>query len=123
MKSADPLRRERNEEIARLRSEGMTYKAIGSRFGLGVEAVRGIVVRSERHREQVRKSSVYDALSIRALNCLVNHSIDPEDLDQICAKMPSYFLRMPNFGRKSLAEIEEYVASRGRHLGDTATLA
>ena len=54
-------------------------------------------------------------LSVRSANCLKNDNI--VYIGDLIQKSESEMLRTPNFGRKSLNEIKEVLASMGLHLG------
>ena len=54
-------------------------------------------------------------MSVRAANCLKTEGIDT--VQQLIEKMPSELLRKPNFGRKSLQEINQILANHGLQLG------
>ena len=54
-------------------------------------------------------------LSVRSANCLKNDNI--VYIGDLIQKTESEMLRTPNFGRKSLNEIKEVLASMGLHLG------
>ena len=59
---------------------------------------------------------VYDlgALSVRTWNCLAND--DLLSLDRLLDKYPQELLKTPNFGRKSLRELEALLAQHGLQL-------
>ncbi|MGV6820566.1 MAG: DNA-directed RNA polymerase subunit alpha, partial [Parvularcula sp.] len=54
-------------------------------------------------------------LSVRSANCLKNDNI--VYIGDLIQKTEAEMLRTPNFGRKSLNEIKEVLASLGLHLG------
>ena len=54
-------------------------------------------------------------LSVRSANCLKNDNI--VYIGDLMQKTEAEMLRTPNFGRKSLNEIKEVLASMGLHLG------
>ena len=54
-------------------------------------------------------------LSVRSANCLKNDNIIY--IGDLVQKTEADMLRTPNFGRKSLNEIKEVLASMGLHLG------
>ena len=58
-------------------------------------------------------------LSVRSANCLKNDNI--VYIGDLIQKSESEMLRTPNFGRKSLNEIKEVLASMGLHLGMDVT--
>ncbi|HEX5779878.1 MAG TPA: DNA-directed RNA polymerase subunit alpha [Xanthobacteraceae bacterium] len=58
-------------------------------------------------------------LSVRSANCLKNDNI--VYIGDLIQKSEAEMLRTPNFGRKSLNEIKEVLASMGLHLGMEVT--
>jgi len=58
-------------------------------------------------------------LSVRSANCLKNDNI--VYIGDLIQKTESEMLRTPNFGRKSLNEIKEVLATMGLHLGMEVT--
>jgi DNA-directed RNA polymerase subunit alpha len=54
-------------------------------------------------------------LSVRSANCLKNDNI--VYIGDLIQKTEGEMLRTPNFGRKSLNEIKEVLATMGLHLG------
>jgi len=58
-------------------------------------------------------------LSVRSANCLKNDNI--VYIGDLIQKTEAEMLRTPNFGRKSLNEIKEVLASMGLHLGMEVT--
>jgi DNA-directed RNA polymerase alpha subunit len=108
----------RDAEIAHLRKEGLTYKAIGQRFNISAGRAAIIVQREQRRSAFIGAHPVHSALGIRTLNCLKNEGVNPENINEICAHTAAYLLRNPNFGLKSLKELETYLAANGRRLGD-----
>ena len=53
-------------------------------------------------------------LSVRTVNCLLNNNI--QTLGQLCTYSARELLRTPNFGEKSLKELEDHLASIGKSL-------
>ena len=67
-------------------------------------------------KRQILKSKLVDMdLSVRALNCL--KSAELETLGDLVAIHKSDLLKFRNFGKKSLAELEELVKSKGLEFG------
>ena len=65
---------------------------------------------------QVLKSKLVDMdLSVRALNCL--KSAELETLGDLVAIHKADLLKFRNFGKKSLAELEDLVKSKGLEFG------
>ena len=65
---------------------------------------------------QILKSKLVDMdLSVRAINCLKSAEI--ETLGDLVAIQKSDLLKFRNFGKKSLAELEELVKSKGLEFG------
>jgi len=62
------------------------------------------------HMRQLLKSRLVDIdLSVRALNCL--KTADIETLGDLCKTQRSELLKFRNFGKKSLSELDEKLAS------------
>lgn len=68
------------------------------------------------HTRQVLKTKLVDMdLSVRALNCL--KAADVETIGELVAFNKNDLLKFRNFGKKSLAELEELVKSKGLEFG------
>jgi DNA-directed RNA polymerase subunit alpha len=68
------------------------------------------------HMRQLLKTKLYDMdLSVRALNCL--KAADVETLGELVAFNKNDLLKFRNFGKKSLTELEELVASKNLQFG------
>ncbi len=68
------------------------------------------------HTRQVLKTRLADMdLSVRALNCL--KAADVETIGELVAFNKNDLLKFRNFGKKSLAELEELVKSKGLDFG------
>ena len=68
------------------------------------------------HTRQVLKTKLADMdLSVRALNCL--KAADVETIGELVAFNKNDLLKFRNFGKKSLAELEELVKSKGLDFG------
>ena len=72
-------------------------------------------VRHDAVAEHLNKSVDELELSVRSANCLKNDNIIY--IGDLVQKSEDEMLRTPNFGRKSLNEIKEVLASRGLTLG------
>lgn len=70
---------------------------------------------SLRIRQLLKQKLIDMDLSVRALNCL--KSADIETLGDLVAVHKNDLLKLRNFGRKSLTELEELVKSRGLEFG------
>lgn len=66
-------------------------------------------------RQLLRTKLVDLDLSVRALNCL--KAADVETLGELVSFNKNDLLKFRNFGKKSLAELEELLASKGLHFG------
>lgn len=68
------------------------------------------------HMRQLLKTRLVDMdLSVRALNCL--KAADVETLAELVSFNKNDLLKFRNFGKKSLTELEELVASKNLHFG------
>jgi DNA-directed RNA polymerase subunit alpha len=68
------------------------------------------------HVRQLLKSRLVDLdLSVRALNCL--KAADVETLGELVAYNRNDLLKFRNFGKKSLAELDQLVESKGLEFG------
>ena len=68
--------------------------------------------------EELDEDSIeYLELSVRSLNALL--SVGIKTIDQLCNSSKSYLLRIPNFGRKSLMEVQQVLKLNGRSLSDS----
>ncbi|HXC03974.1 MAG TPA: DNA-directed RNA polymerase subunit alpha, partial [Bacteroidia bacterium] len=68
------------------------------------------------HMRQLLKTKLVDMdLSVRALNCL--KAADVETLGDLVSFNKNDLLKFRNFGKKSLTELEELVASKGLNFG------
>lgn len=68
------------------------------------------------HVRQLLKTKLVDMdLSVRALNCL--KAADVESLGELVAYNRNDLLKFRNFGKKSLAELDELVANKGLEFG------
>lgn len=126
------LRRDRRREMYEMHEQRVhTLKAIGKRFGVGPKQVRINVDRhkkllDERKRGNMRlnrqspegrgrRSMTYIDIGVRAANCLLNSNIT-------CLEDLTYFteaelLRVPNFGRESLARLRAECVRVGYPIG------
>lgn len=106
------------KEAAEMRSTGKTYREIGKRLGVTAERARHIVARYN-----------YEAingkfLSVRATNVLATiFSLSPQSVDdlspaQIAEVTAIQILKTQGAGRKTLAEIRQYLNDRGFELRD-----
>ncbi len=119
-----------------------TYRDISASEGVSAARIREIVLKAKRKIEYalylasqrmkdphvvvkevakedmipnlpLRQKWIYDLgpLSVRTWNCLNNS--DLLLIDRLLEKSPVELLRQPNFGRKSLREVEELLAQHG----------
>jgi hypothetical protein len=114
----------------------MTFKEIGSSLGVTTERTRQIMLKSKRRinhklsifNERIKEPQVVikyvekepkkngnlpivykpvnalGEMSVRTANCLLNEEI--KTVEQLVRKKPNDLLKVPNFGRKSLRELE-----------------
>ena len=78
-----------------------------------------VIVREQSNEPEFNKNLLRKVdeleLSVRSMNCLKNDNIIY--IGDLVQKSEGEMLRTPNFGRKSLNEIKEVLASRGLSLG------
>jgi DNA-directed RNA polymerase subunit alpha len=71
---------------------------------------------SSLHMRQLLKTKLVDMdLSVRALNCL--KAAEVETLAELVTFNKNDLLKFRNFGKKSLAELEELVKAKNLHFG------
>lgn len=101
-----------------LSKEGMTYRQIGER--LGVSRGRAAQIVHKVKRIQAYASLEYNGkieslpISVRTYNALLNAGIT--EIDQIPNLSSRELLKLKNFGRKSLRELETVLMERGLKL-------
>jgi DNA-directed RNA polymerase subunit alpha len=83
-------------------------------LGMGLEAAAGATDTNQLNRYLLKKVDELE-LSVRSANCLKNDNIIY--IGDLVQKTEAEMLRTPNFGRKSLNEIKEVLASMGLRLG------
>ena len=104
------------QKALELRDRGMTYAGIGKKLSLSTEQARKIVIRADRRRHHLRWT---DKLSTRvrsALNRFVVGRGYLFEMDEVeIAKLASTarWNRIPNFGKRSRAELCAWLASHG----------
>ena len=110
------MSRTRNLQIVAARQAGESYAMIAKRYGLSRRRAAQIVQQHEQHVQKVSRHPVYQYLGIRAMNCLRKDGVNPEDIDAISRYSRESLLCLPNFGHKSLAQLEAYLRLMGRAL-------
>jgi len=90
----------------------MTGGAVGG--GMGGAAAESTADTNQLNRYLLKKVDELE-LSVRSANCLKNDNIIY--IGDLVQKTEAEMLRTPNFGRKSLNEIKEVLASMGLRLG------
>jgi hypothetical protein len=117
---------ERDAEIVRLRQEGRTLQSIGDEFGLCRDRIRYIAVKHER----LLRNPARRELSVRAINAVLNVpgvASSPsrgywgdgfaEPLEAVAQKVAeagrSAFVGRYNCGRKTITELEAWIAKYG----------
>jgi DNA-directed RNA polymerase subunit alpha len=93
-------------------SAGMAGGAVGG--GMGGGASEATTDTNQLNRYLLKKVDELE-LSVRSANCLKNDNIIY--IGDLVQKTEAEMLRTPNFGRKSLNEIKEVLASMGLRLG------
>ncbi len=94
---------ERNERIYEQRKLGRTLKSIGDEFGLSSERIRGLCVRHERLKINIKRGGVF-ILSSRAQSVIKFHEYD-DDFEWSY----DYLIKVPNCGPKTTKEVLEYI--------------
>ena len=94
---------ERNERIYEQRKLGRTLKSIGDEFGLSSERIRGLCVRHERLKINIKRGGVF-LLSSRAQNVIRNLSND-DDFEWSYENL----IKVGNCGSKTIKEVLEYI--------------
>jgi hypothetical protein len=120
---------ERDAAIVAKRKEGRTLRSLAQEFGLSFESIRRIECGALR-REQEAADGVIIDLSVRTLNGIQNatpphfgpikdnygpltRADEPELIRRVLAIGRDAMAAAPNMGKKSLAEIDAWLASRG----------
>lgn len=108
---------ERQSLALSMRATGATWAAIGSRLGVTRERARQICLRAEYHRRRRSHGGTIGDLSVRSFNALVEAGV-PRHATREDLKPQMEWLRrsagypgIKNFGRRSLAEVENWIAS------------
>lgn len=115
------MRNYKRDEVAyKMHKKGLTYVAIGKYFG--VTGMRASQLVHRHHRFLfgpgncvLRGKHIHLPLSCRIINCLRNANIT--DLEQVEGLTEKQLLRTPNFGKKSLAELETVCRHYGVLIG------
>ena len=82
---------------------------------MGLEAAPHEPAKTPSHNEHLDKSVEELELSVRSYNCLKNANI--RTIRELVTKSEAEMLKTKNFGRKSLSEIKDILASMGLSLG------
>jgi Bacterial RNA polymerase, alpha chain C terminal domain len=126
--------RQRNAAIVAEMAAGATLRETGRRYGIGHERVRQIVAKHERlarwrstvkdgdlpelklwlARQAVAVNGEGAAPTARLLNALDHAGLDT--VEALCARSEIELLRIPNFSRKCLNELKDYLKADGRSL-------
>lgn len=100
----------RLEKAHRLRATGKTWKEVGEACGVSAGYAQAQAKRYERITQYEPGSCPFEGLSVRACNGLrAAGVITREDLE---AASDGTLLRVPNFGRGTLAEVRMWQATR-----------
>ena len=94
---------ERNERIYEQKKLGRTLKSIGDEFGLSSERIRGLCVRHERLKFNMKRGGVF-LLSPRA-RFILEYFTPENGLEWSY----DYLIKIPNCGSKTTKEILEYI--------------
>jgi DNA-directed RNA polymerase alpha subunit len=118
-----PEYEERNRAIVAADRQGRTLRSIGDEFDLSPERVRQIVLRAQRETRRIVDTQVdwtpdtpIEALdlSVRARNVLRNE--DMVTVADLLQRSAADLMWLPNFGRRTLAEVRAFLAAKGRKL-------
>jgi DNA-directed RNA polymerase subunit alpha len=82
---------------------------------MGIEPAQHEAAQTPSHNEHLDKSVEELELSVRSYNCLKNANI--RTIRELVTKSEAEMLKTKNFGRKSLSEIKDILASMGLSLG------
>jgi len=99
---------ERQKEAAKMRAQGATYDAIAQRFGVSKSRAYQMAFDGARDKRRIFDGA---EVSVRVYNCLRMEGCTTwDDVSKIPA---STLLRAPNFGSKSMKEVNENLLARG----------
>ena len=112
----------RDAEIVAKRKAGRTLRSIAEEFGLSVELVRRIEFHAWRREQEAADGVV--GLSVRARNAIGNivgldhfgpitRTDEPELVKRVIAAGRGAFAGASNVGKKTLVEIEAWLAGHG----------
>lgn len=99
----------RNQAIYEARLAGAKYTDLSANYGISVARARQIFER--RKRESERKESEPE-ISIRTRNCLLKEGISL-DAKEVSQWSSWELLRIPNFGRVCLEEVQIWLKAEG----------
>ncbi|HSJ40466.1 MAG TPA: DNA-directed RNA polymerase subunit alpha C-terminal domain-containing protein, partial [Xanthobacteraceae bacterium] len=95
--------------------EGQVRQAVPMTAGVAIPSATEVPADTNQLNRYLLKKVDELELSVRSANCLKNDNIIY--IGDLVQKTEAEMLRTPNFGRKSLNEIKEVLASMGLRLG------
>ena len=119
MRSMHP---ERDAAILAKRKEGRTLRSLAAEYGVSAETIRGIEYRAWRREQEAADGVV--GLSVRTRNAIANivgldhygpitTADEPELTKRVAAAGRDAFAGATNCGKKTLLEIDAWLASHG----------
>jgi hypothetical protein len=119
---------DRDREIVLMREAGMTLREIAEEVGLSRERVRGVIARAWRDEQPLESWSPHDRIYRFAPSARAGHAIyyavyktygeipddiSPESAARVLARWTRRDLAGHNTGRKTIAELERWLADFG----------
>ena len=106
-----------------LRESGKTFREIGTIMGVSAAVARGCAIAGEREK-RVRVQQWHSGLSSRTANTLINNNVkDRTDAEKFAEDACGRLHLIPNFGKRSLAELRLWLADQLPENGHDAVAA
>ena len=109
-----------------MKSEGRTLKEIGSALGVSSGRARQIIAKAARVirerkelSERISGGDLLALLSVRTRNCLEVEGISQGELLSMTEHQLTMLLKIPNFGKKCLEEVEHLIRSHSNGTSET----